>query len=181
MKRTYPILSAATLAAALIACYAAWAQSPPQTICPPPGPPPSAYTTPAQPTRAYRPACAARSDNDKLVEGLVAIINETDSTDTLLVTVKALADLGPRARLAVPAIIRGADRLGLLKDITQQKKGAGEEAEGMVIVEAIEQILKGSGARPVACCAACPTVCPPAPVAGTAAAPCVAPLPSVCR
>ena len=177
MRRTYPILSAITLSAALVACYAAWGQSPPRTSSPPPGPPPSLCSAPSQPAAPHRPACAARSDNEKLVEGLVAILNETDSTDTLLVTVAALADLGPRARLAVPAIIRAADRLGLFKGLAQQKKGQGEDHEGMAVVDAIDQILKG-GARPPACCyAPVPAACSPTPSGWSVPAQVVGPTP----
>jgi hypothetical protein len=164
MRRTYPILPIFTFAAALLACYAAWAQSPPRTSCPPADPPMRPVAS--QPTECRRPAQAAQSDNDKLVDGLVAILNETESSDTLLVTIKALADLGPRARLAVPAIIRAADRLGMLKGLAQQK---GEDSEGMAVIEALEQILKG-GSRPARCCAPCcsaflPTASAPAPLA----------------
>ncbi|HKB40226.1 MAG TPA: hypothetical protein VKD72_27600, partial [Gemmataceae bacterium] len=73
-----------------------------------------AATEPVPPTpdRPPCPRCTSGRPDDDLVGALVAILEETRSPDTLLVTVKALADLGPRARTAVPAVIRSAERLG---------------------------------------------------------------------
>jgi hypothetical protein len=161
VRRNIPALCACVLAA-LAACYAAWGQSP-RRDGPAPGPAsaPGDCPRPAPAAERCRPARAARLGDEGLVEGLVAILEQTDSPDTLLVTVKALADLGPRARGAVPAIIRGADRLGLLKGLAHQKG----DGEGLAVVRAIEEILKGNGAGPTAPC--CYSVVTPAtPPAG---------------
>jgi hypothetical protein len=111
-----------------------------------------AATEPVPPTadRPPCPRCTSGKPDDDLMGGLVAILDETKSPDTLLVTVKALADLGPRARSAVPAVIRSAERLGVLKDLLHQKDEQG--AVGPAIVELIGQIIKGRDARVPACC-----------------------------
>jgi hypothetical protein len=140
MKRPYLSLLAMTLGIALMTGLSAWGQpkqSPQPAVCPAvycPAP----VCMPAQPPRCCAPSSP---DNAKLVEELLAILKETQSTDAFLVTVKALSDVGPDAKTAVPAIIRGADRLGLLKDIEKQAKD--EEGSGIMIVDAIEEILRG--------------------------------------
>jgi hypothetical protein len=81
------------------------------------------------------PACSGKettktttvkATKEKLVQELVAILNETKSPDTFIVTTSALGMMGHDARPAVPSIIRNADRLGLLKGISEF---AGEEAQ----------------------------------------------------
>jgi len=130
-----------------------------------------ATSEPLPPT-ADRPPCprwTSGKPEDDLVGGLVAILDETRSPDTLLVTVKALADLGPRARAAVPAVIRSAERLGVLKDILHQKDEQG--AVGPAIVDLIGPIIKGREARVPTCCSSPPSstgytpvpLSPPAP------------------
>jgi len=123
-----------------------------------------AATEPVPPTadRPPYPRCTSGKPDDDLVGGLVAILEETKSPDTLLVTVKALADLGPRARTAVPAVIRSAERLGVLKDILHQKDEQG--AVGPVIVDLIDQIIKGRDARVPTCCSSPPRTTGYAPV-----------------
>jgi hypothetical protein len=83
-----------------------------------------------------------RAAKEKLVRELVGILKKTKSTDTFLVTVKALADMGPPSRAAVPEIIVNAERLGLLKDILKQVDDEQEDDNpGDFIVEAIEHIV----------------------------------------
>jgi hypothetical protein len=50
-----------------------------------------------------------------LVGDLVAVLNDTKSVDAFLVTVELLQKMGAEARPAVPAVIRNAERLGILK------------------------------------------------------------------
>ncbi|HXG12170.1 MAG TPA: hypothetical protein VNK04_20615 [Gemmataceae bacterium] len=117
------------------------------------------------PVSAFVPArcCPPTSpENAKLVEELRTILQETSSSDTFLLTVKALADIGPDAKATVPVIIRGAERLGLLKDLVQQAKD--EDGPGMMIVDCIEQIIKGPACFP-ACPPAAVYAVPPAPFA----------------
>jgi hypothetical protein len=144
MKRPRTSLLVLTLGIALLTGYAAWGQ--PKPTSPPAACPttcgsvgcPTPVCMPAAPPRCCMPSSP---DNAKLVEELLAILQETRSADTFIVTVKALSDLGPDAKTAVPAIIRGGDRLGLFKDIETQAKE--EEGSGLMIVDAIEEILRG--------------------------------------
>ena len=46
---------------------------------------------------------------------LVAVLNETKSVDAFLITVELLQKMGADARPAVPAVIRNAERLGILR------------------------------------------------------------------
>ena len=165
MRRIPPVFSLTAVALLLTACYAVWGQ------CTRP-----AAQEPTRPAAAKpsRPACCcpqtatAESSGDKLVEGLVAILNETNSPDTMVVTIQALADVGCRARAAVPAIIRNAERVGLLKDILLQ--GKDDDGPGLVVVDAIEEILRGRqpepapGAYPPVLSGATPPVSAYAPV-----------------
>jgi hypothetical protein len=125
------------------------------------------------------PACSAKETSktqtvkatkEKLVQELIAILNETKSPDTFIVTASALGMMGHDARPAVPSIIRNADRLGLLKGISELAGEESEEAkptrqqriaEG--IMDCLDQILSkqpsngGKTANPPAV----PLVCPP--------------------
>jgi hypothetical protein len=51
------------------------------------------------------------SDRHDLVSELIAILNETKSVSTFYLTLGVLAEMGPRAEPAIPAIIRNAERL----------------------------------------------------------------------
>jgi hypothetical protein len=93
---------------------------------------------------------------------LLIILHETKSPDTFVVTARALAAVGPAARRAVPAVIRGAERLNLLSEIGKQAKAG--DGLGMVVVEAIEELLQGQGAGRACCTPVCAPVCAP-PVA----------------
>jgi hypothetical protein len=55
------------------------------------------------------------SSGNGLVGELITILNETKSVDTFAVTCGLLEKMGTEARPAIPAMIRNAERLGLLK------------------------------------------------------------------
>lgn len=210
-KRPYFALFALLTGAALLTSYAAQGQQqscraacgpqatagcpcPPQAACVPPQA--ACCTTqgvccavacpqPSCTPVSARCCCAATApENAKLVEELRGLLQETSSRDTFLVTVKALSDIGPSAKMAVPAIIRGAERLKLSKDIEQQVSE--EKGAGAMIVECIERILTSPGCE--ARCAAgvftirAPAVVPPPPmfaVPGCLAAPGCLPCPAM--
>ena len=117
-----------------------------------------------------------------VVQELTAILNETDSAETFVVTAMALEKMGAAARPAVPAIVRNAERLGVLKGLFQGD-GHGKKAErAEVVMKAIETILqKPGGASGRGCCypAADPLLrgSPPAPVVPAPSAPCPPPPP----
>jgi len=125
MKRLLPMLSG-VLTAVLASCPAGWGQ---EIV-----PAPASAATPKN-------HGAVHAANEKLVRDLVAILKKTKSSDTFLVTVKALADMGPRSKAAVPAIILNGERLGLFKDIMQQADDDDPDSAGDFIVEAIEHIV----------------------------------------
>jgi hypothetical protein len=131
-------------------------------------------------------AAGAAAVREKVLQELTAILNETDSADTFLVTTMVLEKMGPDARAAVPALVRNAERLGLLKGLFRAD-GRGKKAEAAeVVMKAIETILQKKqryGYPPAACyppdpllrggsysppCATPPTSppCPPPPVGG---------------
>jgi hypothetical protein len=81
------------------------------------------------------------------VQELTAILDETRSVDTFLLTVSALAELGPKAKPAIRAIIRNAERLGVLKDQAMQATPSGERMRCIGQVhQAVLRILKGNQA-----------------------------------
>lgn len=172
MKRIYPMLPAMLIVAAATTVRG-------QEILPAPVPAPRSTSSIHHAEPVAPPAASAkthgtvRAANEKLVHELVEILKKTKSTDTFLVTVKALADMGPRARAAVPAIILNAERLGLIKDILKQvDDDEEEEAPGDFIVEAIEHIVASrhdrQAAHPVA-----PMGYPPPPPGALPPPPCV--------
>jgi hypothetical protein len=109
---------------------------------------PHRESVPAPAADPHKRGSSVHAINEKLVRDLTAILKKTKSTDTFLVTVKALADMGPRAKPAVPAIILNAERLGLLQDILQQvDDDSDDDCPGDFIVEAIAQIVAGKEAR----------------------------------
>jgi hypothetical protein len=96
---------------------------------------------------------------DPRTEELIAILNETQSVDTLCVTVKVLESMGRTARPAVPAIIRNAERLGLFKGLTRSNGQSRKAKLGDEIVEAILKINEGEQKSP-ACCHVAPCCVP---------------------
>lgn len=187
-KLTYLALFALVAGAALLTGYVAWGQQwscppvvasqqpqapiclptpaygPQQASCPAQGvgyaPCPSAVVAPMPVARFCPPPVAG---NAKLVEELRSLLQETNSADTFQLTAMALAHLGPDAKSAVPAIIRGAERLGLIKDLEKQMKE--EEGPGLLVIDCLDQILAGPGCAPQCCSgvfAVPPTACVPA-------------------
>jgi hypothetical protein len=89
------------------------------------------------------PAIAASGNND-LVKELSAILKETKSPETFVVTVMALSRLGTEAKPAIPGIIRNAERLALLKDIGASGDDSGPSKLTQEIVADIQMILDGT-------------------------------------
>jgi hypothetical protein len=138
MQRILPLL-AGVLGAFLASGPAAWGQG-----ARPAASTPVAETRRPEPVPAPQPAhrhTSVRAANEQLVAELTVILHETSSPDTFLVTVKALADIGARSKVAVPSIIRNAERLGLLKNILQQADDDEKLGPGVMISEAIQQIV----------------------------------------
>jgi hypothetical protein len=92
----------------------------------------------------------AVSKNDPIVGELTAILNETKSAETFLVTTMVLGRLGAEAKPALPAIIRNAERLELFEDMFDTRASADNpsRAAQQEIGDALEMILgKKVGAK----------------------------------
>jgi hypothetical protein len=116
-----------------------------------------------------------KATKEHVVGELVTILNETKSPDTFVVTVSCLGMMGHDARMAVPSIIRNAERLGLLKEVSEfaweescedAKPGKQQRiAEG--IMDCLDQILSrqpgigGKAAYQPNLPPPSPLVCPP--------------------
>jgi hypothetical protein len=161
MKRFYPTLPA-ILIVALATTVRGQEILPAPVLTSRPAPVVHAAEPVPPPAASAKTHGSVHAANEKLIRELTAILQKTKSKDTFLVTVKALADMGPRSRAAVPAIILNAERLGLLKDILQQADDEEQDGPGEFVVEAIEQIVASrhrQGVHPVA-----PMAYPPGPV-----------------
>ncbi len=91
----------------------------------------------------------ALSKSDRIIDELTAILNETKSAETFLVTTMVLGRLGAEAKPALPAIIRNAERLELLEDLYSSRASAdNRDIAAQEILAALEMILnKKIGAK----------------------------------
>lgn len=131
--------------------------------------------------------CAAAPEtagDDKVIDELTAILKETKSPETFVVTTCVLGRMGPKAKRALPAIIRNAERLELLEDALKDQAAANPSTLTQKLLEAIEMIVDkhaasrnklpaGYGAPPSTWNApvVAPTPCAPASTAPIPAAP----------
>jgi hypothetical protein len=82
----------------------------------------------------------AQVDQEQVQE-LIKILNETKSPYTLVATTVALAPLGDKAKVAVPAILRNAERLKVLESLGNPESKKGELAN--LLLESICMIQTG--------------------------------------
>jgi hypothetical protein len=82
----------------------------------------------------------ASAPNDQVQE-LIKILNETKSANTLVATTIALVPLGDKAKVAVPVILRNAERLKILESLGNLDSKKGEMAS--ILVESIYAIQAG--------------------------------------
>jgi hypothetical protein len=105
--------------------------------------------------------------NEKIVEELTAILMETKSTETFLVTAMTLGKMGAVAKPALPAIIRNAERLEMFEDLFNSKASDPDRTGVQGVLDAIEMIVdKKASSKGRACCGVQPNVCP-APTSAT--------------
>jgi hypothetical protein len=95
----------------------------------------------------------ASSAKSNIIEELTAILKETKSPETFLLTTMVLGRMGPDAKSALPAIIRNAERLELLEDLfdtSAPEANRDKNGTRAKFVDAIEMILtvKDSANRP---------------------------------
>lgn len=139
--------------------------------------------TPVPASPAACPGCLPcpiqEAAHDELVEELVTILNETESPDTVILTASLLASMRPSAKKAVPAIIRGAERVGLLREHCGKATDATKQEPIHALAELIHSIAlgknPGEGERDMA--AAQGGLCYPPPVAPSYPSPMAMPLP----
>lgn len=94
--------------------------SPAAWNAPPPGPAAPAAKTPAPTAKPVEP----------FIQDMLTILEETQSSDTFLITLELLAKESSGASTAIPKVLKNAERLGLLKDaIVQQRDDKPEVAE----------------------------------------------------
>jgi hypothetical protein len=96
------------------------------------------------------------SKDAALARELLDILEHTQSPDTFVVTVKVLSRLDVDRRLMVPAVIRCAERIGLLSD-----RITGEDSEvPELVVELLGEAKSPAVGSTVGPCAPAPTVAP---------------------
>lgn len=95
--------------------------------------------------KAASTCSSAATTDEHIVQELVTILKETRSPDTLLVTVTVLGRMGPAAKPAIPVIIRSADRLELLKDISNPEATGRKEELAEILMDSIDRILQKPG------------------------------------
>src|SRR5207245_2151527 len=81
-----------------------------------------------------------------VVEELIALLDETQSRDTYLATVLVLSRLGSEAKPALPAALRNAEQLGLLRGICKHGRPGKASAAGTGILDALAAIAQAAPA-----------------------------------
>ena len=125
-------------------------------------------------------ACEPSGPNGALVKELVKILDETQSPDTLLVTVGLLAEMKADAKLAVPAAIRAAERLQVFGTSLVSSKNNQEDSTANELAELLMELVRreDKGGRVRACCTPAYTGSTPAGVVVPPTDPLVVPSPT---
>ena len=109
-------------------------------------------------------ACSSEPSgpNGALVKELVKILDETQSPDTLLVTVGLLAEMKADAKLAVPAAIRAAERLQVFGTSLVSAKNNQEDNVANELAEFLIELVRreDKGGRVRACAPPPPMLAP---------------------
>jgi hypothetical protein len=109
-------------------------------------PPPPAGQVVAPPVvGSLPPKTPAPPVKDPYVAELLTILQETKSVDAFLVTLDVLVETKADHRVVVPAVIRSAERLGLLaQHMLKDDNGRHAEVSGM-ITDALDRLIHGDG------------------------------------
>jgi len=123
-----------------------------------PQPPQSAPKSPSAQACSSEPS----GPNGALVKELVKILDETQSPDTLLVTVSLLAEMKADAKLAVPAAIRAAERLQVFGTSLVSPKDNQEDSAANELAELLMELIRreDKGGRVRACAPPPPMLAP---------------------
>jgi hypothetical protein len=92
---------------------------------------------------ASKPSAPSSADA-KVIDELIAILKDTKSEETFIVTAMALGRMGPDAKRALPQLVRGAERLGLLEDLFNSNAEAGDREISQQIAEAIMMLAESN-------------------------------------
>jgi hypothetical protein len=144
MKRTVPLFVLVGAAGVLVPVLAVFAQTSP-TAYPAQQRLGSSCCSPAVCTKCS--AAKAPSTDDKLIEELTAILKETKSSETFLVTAMTLGRMGPAAKCALPALIRNAERLELLEGFSNTNASADNQSVSFGILAVINMIFDKKGSQ----------------------------------
>jgi hypothetical protein len=113
-------------------------------------------TLPASWKEPARPAVTGKqAGKEKLAQELLSILNETKSVDTFLITLEVLpaADIDPA--VAIPTIIRNAERLELLDGFSKgERQDKAQECVGDALKHFCDKCEQGRRA-PTRCCDPC--------------------------
>jgi len=119
--------------------------------------------TPQPPQSAPKsPSAEPSGPNGALVKELIKILDETQSPDTLLVTVGLLAEMKVDAKLAVPAAIRAAERLQVFGASLVSSKNNQEDSTANELAELLLELVRreDKGGRVRACAPQAPMLSP---------------------
>jgi hypothetical protein len=123
------------LAGASMSLRAERKEKPVRTVVPEPiAVVPSANVPSAEPPHA-------KTSKDQAAADLVAIIKETESHETFMLALTALAALKPNDKTILPLAIRNADRLGMTEGMFKEKPSEEQEA-----LENVFELLLGDQA-----------------------------------
>jgi hypothetical protein len=164
MRRTIPLAGVLFLGALLQASHAQSA-APPDSMRPAVGaliggalgatagalvgPPPTCEPAATACPLAAPPSLApARVHRAGVVEELIALLDETQSRDTYLATVLVLSRLGGEAKPALPAALRNAERLGLLRGLCKHGRPGKGNTAGTGILDALAAIAQAPALMP---------------------------------
>lgn len=135
MRRKLPLFVLVGVAGVLVPVLALLAQSS-STPC--------ASACCSQASGTASKSSAPSATDAKIIDELVAILKETKSEETFIVTAMALGRMGPEAKRALPQLIRNAERLELFEDLFDANAAAGDRQVVRQVAEAIMMLAETS-------------------------------------
>jgi hypothetical protein len=141
MKRTIPLIVLIGTAGLLVPVLGVSGESPARPACNAQW---AAGCSDRPNAESYAQACGAKpsSDSGNVIDELTAILKETKSAETFVVTAMVLGRMGPEAKQAIPIIIRNAERLELFEDVHSPRSlDNNQNLATQKIIAALEMIL----------------------------------------
>jgi hypothetical protein len=134
MKRNLPLFVMVGVAGVLVPVLVVLAQ---------PSSPRSAACCPSASSTTSK-SSAPSSTDDKIIDEMIAILKETKSEETFIVTAMALGRMGPEAKRALPQLIRNAERLELFEDLFDSNASNDEREVARQVAEAIMMLAESN-------------------------------------